>query len=216
MLRELSKVEQRYDAVLAVIPEGMRVTEVAEKFGVHRDTVHSWLARYEAEGLAGLSDRSHRPKTSPLQMPAVIEARVLELRRNRPHWGPMSLRHQLAREGMAPLPSVSGIYRALLRHGLIEPKARRKKLPTYKRWERGRPMELWQMDVVGGVLLDDGTECKVLTGVDDHSRYCICAGIMLRATRRAVCGFFAQALERHGVPEEILTDNARSSPTASA
>ena len=57
---------------------------------------------------------------------------------------------------MAPLPSVSGIYRALRRHGLIEPKARRKKLPTYKRWERGRPMELWQMDVVGGVLLDDG------------------------------------------------------------
>lgn len=35
MLRELSKVEQRYDAVLAVIREGMRVTEVAEKFGVH-------------------------------------------------------------------------------------------------------------------------------------------------------------------------------------
>ena len=110
---------------------------------------------------------------------------------------------------MAPLPSISGIYRALLRHGLIEPKSRRKKLPTYKRWERGRPMELWQMDVVGGVLFDDGTECKVLTGVDDHSRYCICAGIMLRATGRAVCGFFAQALERHGVPEEILTDNGK-------
>ena len=87
MLRELSKVEQRYDAVLAVIREGMRVTEVAEKFGVHRDTVHSWLARYEAEGLDGLRGRSHRPKSSPLQMPAVVEARVLELRRNRPHWG---------------------------------------------------------------------------------------------------------------------------------
>jgi len=51
MLRELSKVEQRYDAVLAVIREGMRVSEVAEKFGVHRNTVHSWLARYEAQGL---------------------------------------------------------------------------------------------------------------------------------------------------------------------
>jgi transposase-like protein len=92
MLRELSKVEQRYDAVLAVIRDGMGVTEVAEKFGVHRDTVHSWLARYEADGLEGLRDRSHRPKTSPLQMPAVVEARVLELRRNRPHWGPIAMR----------------------------------------------------------------------------------------------------------------------------
>jgi transposase InsO family protein len=142
-------------------------------------------------------------------MSAVIEARVLELRRNRPHWGPMSIRHQLNRESVVPLPSVSGIYRALLRHDLIDPKARRKKLPAYKRWERGRPMELWQMDVVGGVLLEDGTECKVLTGVDDHSRFCICAGIMTRATGRAVCGYFAQALERHGVPEEILTDNGK-------
>jgi transposase InsO family protein len=92
---------------------------------------------------------------------------------------------------------------------LIEPKERRKKLPTYKRWERGGPMELWQMDVVGGVLLEDGTECKILTGVDDHSRFCVCAGIMVRATGRAVRGFFAQALVRHGVPEEILTDNGK-------
>ena len=30
-------------------------------------------------------------------------------------------------------------------------------------------MELWQLDVVGGVLLADGAEVKVLTGVDDHS-----------------------------------------------
>lgn len=65
------------------------------------------------------------------------------------------------------------------------------------------------MDVVGGVLLADGTEGKVLTGVDDHSRFCVCAGIMVRATGRAVCGFFAQALERHGVPEEVLTDNGK-------
>ena len=209
MLRELSKVEQRYDAVLAVIRDGMRVTEVAEKFGVHRDTVHTWLARYEAGGLDGLKDRSHRPRRSPLQMAPVVEARVLELRRQRPHWGPMSLRHQLGREEIEPLPSVSGIYRALLRHGLIDAKERRKRLPTYKRWERGRSMELWQMDVVGGVLLDDGTECKILTGVDDHSRYCVCAGIMVRAVARAVCGYFAQALERHGVPEEVLTDNGK-------
>jgi transposase InsO family protein len=209
MLRELSKVEQRYDGVLAVIRDGRRVTEVAEKFGVHRDTVHSWLARYEADGLDGLRDRSHRPKISPLQMPAVVEARVLELRRQRPHWGPMNIRHQLGREGMDPLPSLSGIYRALVRHGLIEPQARRKRLPTYKRWERGRPMELWQMDVVGGVLIADGTEAKILTGVDDHSRFCVCAGIMARAIARAVCGHFAQALERHGVPEEVLTDNGK-------
>jgi len=176
VLKELSKVEQRYDAVMAVIRDGMSVTEVADKLGVHRDTVYAWMARYEAEGLEGLSDRSHRPHRSPLQMPAPVEARVLELRRVHPHWGPVSIRHRLGREGFSPVPSVSSVYRALRRAGLIDVQANRKQLPTYRRWERGRPMELWQLDVVGGVLLADGTECKVLTGIDDHSRYCVCAG----------------------------------------
>ena len=209
MLKELSKVEQRYDAVIAVVRDGLRVTEVAEKFGVHRDTVYEWLARYEAGGIEALAERSHKPHRSPLQMPAATEARVLELRRLHPTWGPMSIRHRLGREGVDPLPSVSGIYRALRRAGLIETNPRRKQLRTYRRWERGRPMELWQLDVVGGVLLADGTECKVLTGIDDHSRYCVCAGVMVRATSRPVCGFFVSALERHGVPEEVLTDNGK-------
>jgi transposase InsO family protein len=102
-----------------------------------------------------------------------------------------------------------GIWRALVRHHLIEPKAQRKKLRTFKRWERGRPMELWQLDVVGGVLLADATECKILTGLDDHSRFCVAAGIVPRAVARAVCGVFAQSLRTHGVPDEVLTDNGK-------
>ena len=45
MLKELSKVEQRCDAAVAVIRDGLAVTEVAKKFGVHRDTVYAWLSR---------------------------------------------------------------------------------------------------------------------------------------------------------------------------
>src|SRR5579885_2957717 len=142
-------------------------------------------------------------------MPAPVEARVCELRRQRPYWGPVTIADRLAREGIDPVPSHMGIYRALVRHGLIEPNAQRKRLVAYKRWERGRPMELWQMDVVGGLLLADGTDCKILTGVDDHSRFCVCAGVMVRATARPVCGFFVEALQRHGVPEEVLTDNGK-------
>jgi transposase InsO family protein len=201
-------MEQRYDAVVAVVRDGLSVTEVAAKLGVSRQSVYRWMLRYEAEGLEGLADRSHRPHRVPHQMRAELEARVLELRRLHPHWGPITIRHRLGREGVETLPSHMAIYRALLRRGLIEEKSKRKRLVTYKRWERGRPMELWQMDVVGGVLLADGTECKVLTGVDDHSRFCVCAGIMVRATGRTVCGLFVAALTNHGVPEEVLTDNA--------
>ncbi len=37
MVTEFSKVEQRYDAVVAVVRDGLTVTEVAAKFGVHRE-----------------------------------------------------------------------------------------------------------------------------------------------------------------------------------
>jgi hypothetical protein len=130
------------------------------------------MSRYEVGGLEALSDGSHRPKSVPHQMAAKIETTVLEMRRHHPGWGPVRLRYELERADIVA-PSHMAIYRALLRHGLIQPGAKRKKLPTYKRWERGRAMELWQMDVVGGVLLADGTELKVLTGVDDHSRFCV-------------------------------------------
>jgi len=209
VLVELSKVEQRYDAVTAVIRDGMTVTEVAQAFGVSRQSIYAWMKRYEEGGIEALGERSHRPRSCPHQILPAVEARIIELRNRHPLWGPIRLVHELRREKVDPLPSHMAIYRALVRHHLIDPTATRKRLPSYKRWERGRPMELWQMDVVGGVLLDDGSECKVLTGVDDHSRFCVCAGIVLRATARPVCGHFAQALERHGAPEEILTDNGK-------
>ena len=209
MLVERSKMEQRYQAVLAVQVDGLSVTDVAATWGVSRQAVHGWLRRYEEGGLEALADRSHRPVSCPHQMPAVVEARVCELRRQHPFWGPVRIGHHLGREGVEPVPSHMGIWRALVRHRLIEPNARRKRLVNYTRWERGRPMELWQLDVVGGVLLADGTECKILTGVDDHSRFCVAAGLMTRAVSRAVCGHFADALRRHGVPEEVLTDNGK-------
>src|SRR5215468_7798140 len=52
-------------------------------------------------------------------------------------------------------------------------------------------------------------EVKVVTGVDDHSRFCVIAAVTERATSRAVCLALAAALARYGVPEEILTDNGK-------
>jgi transposase InsO family protein len=208
MLVELSVVEQRYQAVLAVIRDGVPVVEVAGRFGVSRQAVHRWLRRYEDQGLGGLADRSHRPPRCSHQMDPATEVWVLETRRRNPDWGPRRLVHEARRAGLDQVPSRSGIYRALKRAGLIDA-TRRHRDRRFRRWERGGPMELWQMDVVGGALLADGTSCKILTAIDDHSRFVVCAGVMIRATSRAVCGHFAEALRRHGVPQEILTDNGK-------
>jgi transposase len=177
VLVELSVMEQRYQAVLAVVQDGWKVVEVARRLGVTRQSVHTWIARYERGGLASLADRSHRPQSCPHQTLAETEALICELRREHPGWGPRRIEHQLGRAGLDSVPSRSSIYRCLKRHGLIELRRRRKRREGFRRFERERPMQLWQMDVMGGVLLDDGSELKVLTGIDDHSRFCVAAGL---------------------------------------
>jgi transposase InsO family protein len=208
VLVELSLVEQRYKAVLEVL-EGASVTDVAKRNGVSRQTVHTWLRRYANEGLGSLADRSTKPEQCPHQMPPQVEAKVLELRRAHPGWGPRTILGRLRDAGVEPPPSRSAIYRALVRHRLVEPKKRRRQRSDYKRWERTRSMELWQMDVMGRYFLADGSECKIVTGVDDHSRFCVCARVVARATARPVCDALLEALRRHGAPEQLLSDNGK-------
>jgi Integrase core domain len=62
---------------------------------------------------------------------------------------------------------------------------------------------------VGGFVLADGSRAKALTGVDDHSRFCISAYLMHRESSQRVCDGLALALRTWGVPEQILTDNGK-------
>src|SRR5690349_13943847 len=113
-MREMSVSEQRYKAVLAVIADGRTVTEVAGSWGVHRQTLHRWLARYEGEGLEGLGNRSHRPVHCPHQIAPAVEALVLEMRRAHAYWGARRIAFELARKGAEPAPSESAVYRCLV------------------------------------------------------------------------------------------------------
>ncbi len=68
-------------------------------------------------------------------------------------------------------------------------------------------MQLWQLDVTASAFLTNGRELKIVTGIDDHSRYCLIAKAVLRATARPVCQAFLDAMQAYGVPEEVLSDN---------
>jgi transposase len=198
----LSVVEQRLDAVRAVL-DGADVVEAAARAGVHRATLHRWIARYLTGQLAGLADRSHRPRLCPRQVSDVVEVAVAEMRREHPRWGSRRIRLEMlrkpgpwARQGLA-VPSERTINRILHRQGLLRARPRKRPRDSYVRFERPGPMQLWQMDIVGGIrlvnpLTGELREGKVVTAVDDHSRYCVIAKVVERAASRAVDrpGFF--------------------------
>jgi transposase InsO family protein len=205
MLWELSVTEQRYRAVLEV-RAGLPVTEVAERYGVSRQSVHAWLRRYRDEGPSGLADRSHKVRHHPWQIAPEVETAICEMRRTHPKWGPRRLVFEMDRRGHGTV-TRSTVYRVLVRNGLIEPKSRKRRRQDYKRWERPVPMQLWQLDVTASAFLASGKEVKIVTGEDDHSRYCVIAKAVLRATARPVCQAFIEAMRTYGVPDEVLTDN---------
>ncbi len=209
MLVELNVVEQRYQAVLEVISDGATVTDVARRNGVSRQMVHVWLKRYAAHGLPGLVDGSARPLTCSHQMAPEVEARIVEIRRDQPGWGPRTIGHQLAREGVDPVPGRSSIYRCLVRPGLMTPQARKRKRSVYIRWERSKSMALWQMDIVGGVKIAGQPDAKIVSGIDDHSRFVISAYVVERATARPTRDALALAMRRFGCREQILTGNGK-------
>jgi transposase InsO family protein len=199
--------EHRYRAVLQV-QQGVAVTQVAREVGASRQSVYSWVARYEAEGLAGLAERSRRPRTSPTRMAPEVEAMICELRRSFPRWGAQRIAHELTRQAVPSAPGRSSVYRVLVRNGLVAAQQQNHKR-RYRRWQRDAPMQLWQLDIMGGVFLADGRECKLVTGIDDHSRFMVIATVVTEPSARAVCAAFTAAMARYGVPTEVLTDNGK-------
>jgi hypothetical protein len=74
---------------------------------------------------------------------------------------------------MSPVPSRSSIYRTLVRHHLVTASTRKRPRSDYVRWERPGSMQLWQLDIMGAVLIADPgavggvREVKLISGIDD-------------------------------------------------
>ena len=135
---------------------GWAQAHIAAAMGCSRKTVRYWLARFAAEGRAGLHDRSTRPRTSPTRLPAAAEAAVVALRTSER----LGRDEIAARTGVAP----RTVSRVLARHGLphlaaLDPmtgEVIRSSKQTAVRYERARPGELVHMDVKKLARIPDG------------------------------------------------------------
>jgi len=197
--------EQRIALVHAVRTAGLSVAEAARRYGVSRQTAHTWLARHDADPAAPLADRPRRPRRSPGRTPDGIERVVLEAR-DRWGWGPRKLHAVLARDGL-PAPPVRTIAAILARHGRTRPAAAAPPAAPPQRFERPAPNDLWQLDFKGPLEVARRRTCP-LAVIDDHSRYLLCLrpcpDMTYATTQAALWDVFGDA----GLPEALLCDGA--------
>ena len=207
---------------------GWPQARIAEQLGISRATVAKWIARFRAEGWAGLEDRSSRPHTIANRTDPVVEAAILTLRADIRR-GAVYLAGEL---GLA----ASTVGRVLARHQVphlaaIDPitGAEVRRRHSGIRYEWPHPGDLLHIDVKKLGRVPDGGgwrlhgRCEQARGrgigydylhvaVDDHSRVAYIEA--LPDERDATCaGFLHRAVawfRKRGVRVlRILTDNAK-------
>lgn len=145
------------------------VAHVAKEMGVSRQCAHRWVARFDAEGWAGLHDRSSRPESCPRATPAADVQAVLAHRD----------RHRCGRDEIAAVTGVPArtVSRILVRHGRpaltwLDPVTGtpiRGARGTGRRYERDTAGDLLHLDVKKIGRIPDGGGWRV------HGRAASCA-----------------------------------------
>ena len=161
--------------VSRVVEDGWTAAGAAAAFGISVRTVRKWLARYRAEGPAGLVDRPSRPRDPRTRVGDGWRQPILRLRHCRLTAAEIATRLGLARSTVAA---------ELVRVGLGQ-LAKLEPAPPVRRYERARPGDLIHLDIKKLAKFDkpghrvtatrrgqnDGTGWEyVHVGIDDHSR----------------------------------------------
>lgn len=202
---ERTTMSERKAFIEQAIQVNSNMSQLCRDYGISRKTGYKWLHRYQAEGVAGLAERSRRPKRSQNQTPPEMEREILRLREDHPAWGGRKLRARLQHLGHQTVPSASTITAILRRHNLIDPEETQKRQP-YQRFEKDTPNEMWQIDFKGEFSIGEA-DCFPLTILDDHSRYLLGLFACKNQRRETVEDHLSTVFRRYGLPDSFLCDN---------
>jgi len=195
--------------VITAVLAGRSQSEAARTYGVSQGWISKLMARYRLEGEAAFEPLSRAPRSSPAATPPQTVDLILRLRK------------QLSESGLdagadtigwhllhhhATAVSRATINRILVRFGAVTPDPSKRPKSSYIRFEADQPNETWQSDFTHYPLVD-GTDCKVLTWLDDCARYALSVTAHARVTGPVVLGTFRKTVAVYGIPASTLTDN---------
>lgn len=206
--RETCAMDQRVQFIAEWQRAEYTMSDLCRMFGISRKTGYETLARFEAEGYAGLEERSRAPLHHAHAVAAEIRRLLIELRQKY-GWGPVKLLHWM-RNNQPHLkrPAPSTVDELLRREGLIKARRRVRRAPGYGApyTIAVEPNDLWCADFKGWFRTADGLACYPLTISDARSRYFLCCRALGRATHELSERWFERTLREFGLPRAMRTD----------
>jgi putative transposase len=202
--------DERLQFIVVALDEMACFADLCRSFRVSRKTGYKWLARYQAEGPAGLADRPRSPHTHPRQVSADVVEHILDVRKKHPRWGPRKLLAWLTRHNPSlALPAASTTSEVLKRYGLVLPRRSRHWVPSQSSpfGDCKAPNDIWAVDFKGHFRLGDGSLCYPLTITDLYSRYLLCCEAQGTTSTPSAMLVFEQVFRRYGLPKVIRSDN---------
>jgi transposase InsO family protein len=193
--------------------EGEAMSDLCRQFGISRKTGYKIFDRYKEHGLEALSDRSRRPVRYANQLPQQIEGLIVNLKRDKPHWGARKIRELLVRrlDGDIRVPAKSTIHAVLHRNDLVKPLGRRRHRAIGTALSAGAaPNELWCADFKGEFKLGNGRYCYPLTVTDHASRFLLLCEALESTREEPAITAFEQLFRERGLPHAIRSDNGRA------
>lgn len=209
----MSLMDLRRSFIEDYLTEAFTMTELCASYGISRKTGHKMVARFDAEGWAGLADRSRRPHHSPHAVSSAIVDAVCAARAKKPSWGARKLRRWLIdHDSTETWPSRATVHVILQREGLVR-RPRQHVTPASRLCTGLRaataPNTVWTVDFKGNFRLGSGTYCYPLTLRDLASRYTLRCDALARPSLPATRTRMERAFAEFGLPECIRSDNGK-------
>jgi len=195
---------------VARLLEGEKMAILCREFDISRKTGYKIFQRYKDCGLEGLTDRSRRPYRHANKLPSQLEARIVELKKERPSWGAPKIRERLRRlyGSDIQLPAISTVHAVLDRHGLVSRgRKRRFRAEGTVLSHPLQPNDLWCADYKGEFMLADRRYCYPLTISDFASRYLLSCEALSSTQELFAFTVFKRVFQQFGLPKAIRTDN---------
>jgi transposase InsO family protein len=207
--KECSVTQERLRFVARLL-DGEGMSEVCRDFGISRKTGYKIFNRYRDQGLEALTDRSRRPVRYANQLPDQVERLIVDLKRDKPHWGARKIRELLVRKlaGDVRLPARSTVHAVLDRHGLVNrARIRRNRANGTPLSAGANPNDLWCADFKGEFKLGNGRYCYPLTVSDHAARYLLLCEAFESTREAPVIAAFQRLFRDRGLPVAIRSDN---------